>query len=328
METDASESDLMSTSSSEGETEYSMDISVSTSDCSDSSSDTDSSESICGGTNYDVPSLGMRAELAKIFVADRSRTAHVGKVLKLIRKNGNTDIPLCYSTLVGTPNHKIAQRDVGEGKYFHYGIENNLLKMETHLRNKIFKSSDEIVIDIGIDGGSPFPNSSSLSLWPIMGAIVNMPHISPFLIGCYAGPGDIHAKDADVFLMDFCDELEKLFSEGVSMKCGLKTLVVRLFTMDAPARAKICNGMGHNSHDGCPMCAWSKTVFAGKVVFPNKIGEFIRSDETFSSRWYRDHHQPDLLNRLSRLEMLAFKMLSQFPIIASISELTSDYWKS
>lgn len=185
--------------------------------------------------------------------------------------------------------------------------------MESCLKNNIFESSEEIVIDIGIDGGSPF-NSSKLSIWTIIGAITNMVQICPFLIGCYAGQGDFHAKDTEEYLMDFCDELEKLLSEGISMKCGVKKLIVRLFTMDSPARYKICNIMGHVSHDGCPLCAWPTTVFAGKVVFKNKVGPYTRTDDTFRLRSHLNHHHPEMRHKFSRLENLGFKMVSQFPI--------------
>lgn len=105
-----------------------------------------------------------------------------------------------------------------------------------------------------------------------------------------------------------------MLPEGLLLECGHKQIVIRLFSMDSPARSKICNIMGHASHDGCPLCAWTTTVFAGKVVYPNKIGPYLRSDETFSSRTYLDHHHPEMRLRYSRLESLGFKMVSQFPI--------------
>lgn len=337
---ESSESDRMDTSYSDLDHVDSIMDSDSDSDtesgnCSDSESDSDTSDTnvnssssnddsdnsdsgsdevaASGETNNEKSPRGMRKKLTKLFSCDRSRTAHVGSMLKLLREHGTEDIPLCYATLMGTPKYKIVERDVGPGKYFHYGIENNLLKMESRLKNNIFKYSDEIVIDIGIDGATPF-NSSKLSIWPIIGAIVNMPHISPFLIGCYAGQGDFHAEDTEEFLKDLCDELEELLSKDISMKCGVKKLVVRLFTMDSPARSKICHIKGHSSHDGCPMCAWYTTVYAGKVVYPNKVGEYIRTDSTFKLRSYLDHHHPEFRNKLSRLEGLGFLMVSQFVI--------------
>lgn len=42
---------------------------------------------------------------------------------------------------------------------------------------------------------------------------------------------------------------------------------------------KIDCSMGHGSHDGCP-----KAVFAGKAVYLNKDGDYIRMDATFKLR--------------------------------------------
>lgn len=284
-------------------------------DSDDSSSDFDSDNDSNSDSDFSRAdsSSGLRKDLATLVAKSRARTENVSSLLKILRKHGSTDTPMCYSTLMGTPKTKIIQRDVGPGKYFHYGIANNLLKLESILKDNIFESLDIIQIDIGIDGGSPF-NSSKLSLWPIVGAFAGIIHISPFLIGCYAGPGDFKASDTDVYLQDFCDELEILFTEGILMKCGHKNIVIRLFSLDSPARAKICNIMGHSSHDGCPLCAWTKLVYAGKVVYPNKIGPHLRSDETFYLRTFLDHHHEEMKYRFSRLEQLGFKMVSQFPL--------------
>lgn len=119
----------MEVSGSDSNTESSYD---STSSSFNDSSNSNSGESVCEEVHVERnSSRGIRQNLASAFACSRTRTAHVGKVLKVLRKNGIGDIPTSYSTLMGTPKYKISEREVGPGKYFHYGIEKNLLKMES-----------------------------------------------------------------------------------------------------------------------------------------------------------------------------------------------------
>lgn len=168
---------------------------------SGSDSNSDSEDNANSATYFNLDgneNVSLREELAKHVAMSRSRTKNVNSFLNILSKHGSKEIPKSYSTLMGTPKTKIVEKDVGSGKYFHYGIAKNLLTMESLLKTNIFESLSVINIDIGIDGGTPF-NSSKLSLWPIIGALVNMLFLSPFLIGCYAGQGDVKGECTDEY---------------------------------------------------------------------------------------------------------------------------------
>lgn len=73
-------------------------------------------------------------------------------------------------------------------------------------------SSDLLEIDIGIDG-LPIYKSSKTSVWPILGAFVDQPYVSPFLIGIFCGVG--HPSSLDDYLEEFLNEAKGLEENGV-----------------------------------------------------------------------------------------------------------------
>lgn len=116
-----------------------------------------------------------------------------------------------------------------------------------------------------------------------------------------------------------------------------KSVSVRLFMLDSPARADFCKIKGHGSWQGCPICKFTERV-AGqkqpkanndnessqndetvkkkrdKVVYSNTIGPIQRTDETYKERLHPEHHKPEYINKRSALEIMGFKMISQFPL--------------
>lgn len=66
-------------------------------------------------------------------------------------------------------------------------------------------------MDIGIDG-IKFFKSSKLSGWPIIGRIVGLDGIPPFLIGIYTGPAK--PESFDELMTAFCDEIDEIERDG------------------------------------------------------------------------------------------------------------------
>lgn len=97
--------------------------------------------------------------------------------------------------------------------------------------------------------------------------------------------------------------------------------------LDSPARADICKIMSHGSYQGCPFCKFTNKVggqkkdandpqdeWKGKVVYSNRVGFSLRTDETFRDRLHPEHHKPEYRSKRSILEDLGFRMISQFPL--------------
>lgn len=228
----------------------------------------------------------------------------VNSLLKLIGPNVKEHIPKCYATLMKTPLKKIVLKTLHPGMYFHYGIQ-------SHFSNNSYnflESATEIKIDIGIDGASLF-KSSQITIWPIMGAFVDMPNTKSFLIGCYCG--NSKPTSPDDFLSDFVEEVNVLKTAGIHINGNSKKLplVIRCFSGDAPARAYLSGIIYHNGKHGCPRCDATTTESPKTTYCGNP-----RTDNTFKQRIHPDHHNPKFLHKKSILEEMGIKMVTQFPI--------------
>lgn len=142
----------------------------------------DPDEPLYDENSDDEVEISLATDLAKWVCKSRTPIIHVNGLLEILHKHGVYGLPKSCATLMKTPTTKVKIREVPPGQYVHFGIE-------THIQNNKYpflENLDEVVIDIGIDGLKVF-NSSSLTLWPILGSFVNRPNVSPFLIGCYCG---------------------------------------------------------------------------------------------------------------------------------------------
>lgn len=232
----------------------------------------------------------------------------VKALLTLLRENGHSGLPKNRQTLLGTPKHSIHPRVCSPGEYHHYGLQKCLQRSNFSFLDTI----DVVKIDINIDGVS-LSKSSRLKMWPILGAFVDQPNISPFLIGCYYGNGD--PESTDDYIKEFVNEIKELSENGckVTPREILKPLEIRVFTCDMPGRSFVKGVKGHQSKFGCDKCNQECVTIARKMTYLTVAGE-ERTDETFRNRSHIQHHQPQYLRMRSRLEESNLGMVSQFVI--------------
>lgn len=250
----------------------------------------------------------LSTDLAEWVAMSRTPIIHVNNLLQMMNFHGIEGLPMSCSTLMKTPTTKIIKRSVPPGEYFHFGIQNHIKKNKYPFLENI----RECVIDIGIDGLKLF-NSSSLSLWPIIGSFVDRPNTSPFIIGCYAGYKQ--PESSDVYLYDFALEVQKLMRDGIQLSPDRpKTkFSIRLFCCDAPARAFVTCVMYHQGFHGCSKCDQVGKKIGKTTVYRNVVTN-IRTDESFSSRIDFLHHNPLYGRTKTVLEKINIQMVSQFPI--------------
>lgn len=282
---------------------------------SDSSDDESTIISLNSDTETDSDSAqedkesNLASDLSHFVAVSKTRQIHTNLLLKILHKNNITNIPKCHQTLMQTPKEKISQKPAESGSYFHYKtLEECILLYEPWLQNR-----QEIEIDIAIDGFKPF-HATSLDVWPIMCGLSSSVETPPLLVGCYAGKRA--PKDPDILLVDLLADIERLTNNGVHFPSSGKTLParVRLFIMDAPARAMICGIKNHSSYEGCPLCVMDEKIYGDAVVYTASIGTITRDDQTFAARIHPDHHLSRYLENPSCLELAGFRMISQFPI--------------
>lgn len=230
------------------------------------------------------------------------------KLLRVLTNNGVENLPKSSKTLMKTPHSTIIPKQILPGEYIHFGIQNHFLN--NNLR--FLRTNDEISIDIGIDGLKVF-NSSSLCLWPILGAVVNKPNVTPFLIGCYCGYKQ--PSCSELFLKDFADEVDKLQKEGILIDKNIpkKPFKIRLFSCDAPARAFVTGVKYHQAFDGCSKCDQKGIRRSNRTVYSTSKS-IERTDLSYIERRDIAHHNQKFVNQRTVLENIGIGMVSQFPI--------------
>ncbi len=147
------------------------------------------------------------------------------------------------------------------------------------------------MLDIGIDGLKLFKSSNRV-LWPILGAISNLPNGTPFLIACFSGfkkPDNINS-----FTANFCAEVRLLKENGIKVgqNQSLKKFNVRLFSCDTPAGDFVTSVISHNGKHGCPKCCQEGTYKYRSVCFSKQVG-LPRTDLTYALRTSPSHHLDD-----------------------------------
>lgn len=234
---------------------------------------------------------------------------HVGRrlgddLLNVLYEEG-LNVPNSTKKLLNRGKKCIVTRTVNPGKYFHFGLKNQVLKLSEFL-----KDIDVIQLDIGIDG-LPLFKSSSVGLWPILGKLINCKFDCVFPIGIYCGnkkPVCINS-----FLHDLIIELKELFASGISYENKNIAVVVRAFICDAPARAFVTGCVGHNAFHGCSRCLQVGRKVEHVTVYSDIPGE-RRTDDMFKSRMCPDHHSVMFRINATDLEEANINMVTQFPI--------------
>lgn len=161
-------------------------------------------------------------------------------LLKILRRKG-LDIPMDGRTLMST-DRSCNVANMAGGSYYHFGIENALIAELTSLGHLV-NVTDTLTLRINIDG-LPLFRSSSMSLWPILGMIKEIPECSVFVIGVYSGA----SKPANVqeYLQEFIVDMKAVSQSGIVYNgVHFRVPLPDAFICDAPARAFLKCSKGH-----------------------------------------------------------------------------------
>ncbi|KAI8114757.1 hypothetical protein CVS40_12906 [Lucilia cuprina] len=146
-------------------------------------------------------------------------------------------------------------------KYIHLGLMNLLEHFD-----EVISNENELVCDIGIDG-LPLFKSTTNSLWPILGHIINLPHTEVFLIGVYLARKK--PESIDEYLNDFVEEVKILQKDGVVINQRKINFKLRAFICDTPAWTFVFATTGYTSYHGCSKC--------------NQVGKRVGNSLTYST---------------------------------------------
>lgn len=227
------------------------------------------------------------------------------ELFRILQKTG-LNVPSSTKTLLEFESNRISPVSIRPGEYSHFGLKNSLNSLNLGLP----ENCNTLEIDVGIDG-IPLFKSSGMALWPILGAISNVNHISPFLIGAYVG-----AKKPDMvneYLAEFVNEIRQLNIEGLLINGKNVTLKIRCFICDAPARAYITGTVGHTSTDGCSKCIQKAKRINRRLTYECSVAS-SRTDDDFKNRVFKQYHNQYFQQHAHILEDINVKMQSQFPL--------------
>ncbi|XP_046808486.1 uncharacterized protein LOC124420169 isoform X1 [Lucilia cuprina] len=247
--------------------------------------------------------LTLREKLKNWFVQYSPSVKCCNSLLKILNEE-NMDVPSSVGGLIKRED-KCVVRTVAPGNYIHIGLEKQLQKITKLL---LQHSTDELLLDIGIDG-IPLFKSSAIGLWPIFSKIVDEPQVDVFLIGTYVGKGK--PVSVNVFLHDFVEELKSLSNFKISNRTF--KIKIRAFVCDTPARSFLCGTKGHNALNGCHRCKQVGTRIGHRTVFSDSVGP-RRTDQNFRNRSDISYHKAFDMEAESILENFQIGMVTQFPL--------------
>jgi len=192
-------------------------------------------------------------------------------------------LPKSAQTLRNTLRHTshLIQK-VNGGEYCHLGLSDGLTRF---IRQKQI-TLDQMELQISVDG-IPLFKSSSVSLWPILCLVKNIPFKSPFVVGMFSGkekPGS-----ASEFLASFVEEACMLIKNGLTVDQHTIKITIHSFVCDAPARAFIKGIKSHSGYSSCEKCTVRGEYHTNKVIFPS-VDCPLRTDESFDAMADEDHH--------------------------------------
>jgi len=194
-------------------------------------------------------------------------------------------LPKSAHTLRNSLRHTLHLiQDVNGGEYCHLGLSNGL----TQLLRQNQTIPKQMELQINVDG-IPLFKSSSISLWPILCLVKNMPVKVPFVIGMFCGkekPGS-----ASEFLATFVEEACILLKDGLTVDQQTVRVKMHSFVCDALARAFIKGIKSPSGYSSCEKCTVGLygERYGNKVIFPS-INSPLRTDESFDAMADEEHH--------------------------------------
>lgn len=224
-------------------------------------------------------------------------------LLKILKKDGNNDLPIDGRTLLKTPRLVDIMPMCG-GAYVHLGFKKAIDNILNELNNSnIYVSELNLLINID---GLPLSKSSTSCLWPILCSSSQSDKV--YLVGAYHGYGK--PKDSNTFMEKFINEPCEVINSGVLTKNGVWCSVkISSLICDAPAKSFVLNIKGHNGYFSCTKCNNEGAYVLNRVCFSTTACE-LRTDEAVAQMTDEDHH----ISPTDWVRIPHFGMVSSVPL--------------
>ena len=258
-------------------------------------------ETLCNDDHSDNVIFGeIREKVASWAVKFKISHSALSALLEVL-KSCDLDMPRDPRTLLMTPRVTDIKETAG-GSFYHFGIARGIISKLATCSPSHLVGIESLTLHINIDG-IPLFGSSTVSLWPILGMIKELPG-KPFVIGVYCGSSK--PKSLKEYLYDFVQEMKEVLTSGVDFDINKYNVKLDAFICDAPARAFIKCIKGHSGYHGCERCVQKGLYVSGKITFP-EFGARLRTDVSFDEMRDSAHHTD-----ISPLKELNVGFVSQF----------------
>ncbi len=229
----------------------------------------------------------------------------VDRLLKLMKKFFHLDLPSTARTLLNTAKEVDIMAKSGM-EYHYFGLASELLKhfkmYPLHKRTQV----NAIEVSLNVDG-LPLFRSSSVTLWPVLCAIVNIKPAVVFPVALTCGT----TKPTDLeFLMETILDLKTILEKGLQDGDETFQVILRCIVCDAPARAMVKKMKLFAGYSGCDKCCQRGEHF-GRITYQEVENLTPRTDASFRSQTYEEHHHSD---SPSPFCLLPNDMVKGFPI--------------
>jgi len=229
-------------------------------------------------------------------------------LLVILRKHSCfSNMPRDSRTILETkPIDNTCMQIIDSGKYYHFGLSNEIKDNFQHDVN-------EIKLVIGIDG-LPISKSTSSQFWPILAYI--RPHDNlVFPVGIFYG--NKKPSSSNEFLNDFVMEAKNLTSNGIVINNKSYEVTVDVICCDSPAKSFVLNVKGHTGYFSCTRCKVEGEFLENRTCFP-----YNESDLQPSSRTHSEY-----LNRINKeyQTSLDVSCLSEIPRFDVVTNFSLDY---
>uniref|UniRef100_A0A2S2PL84 DUF4218 domain-containing protein n=1 Tax=Schizaphis graminum TaxID=13262 RepID=A0A2S2PL84_SCHGA len=268
-------------------------------------------ENNCLNSKNDIETF--KIEIKNWAVNCRIPQCHLNALLIILRKyDGFKMLPKDSRTLLQTPN-KVTIDKIRlinpNGKYFHFGLTESLLKYYSSINN--IPNIVELVI--GIDG-LPIARCSNSQLWPILAYVkpensFEKKHVFP--VGLFWGKSK--PIDSNEFLYDFVNETKGLLSNGLKINDQIIPVTIFSFCCDAPAKSFLTKTKGHTGLSSCSRCTQEGEYLCNRTSFPYKnVMSPKRTHASFVAKSHDDYHVSNVNTIL--LDLPNFNIVERFSL--------------
>jgi len=243
----------------------------------------DSTESSCSSEDDADDAFRTRDLLAKWVALHNISGKALADLLAILIAAG-LDLPKDPRTLLGTPVNSNVISKAG-GLYYYFGVVDSVCQVLKCLPDSALNGIETLTLHVNIDG-LPLFNSSTVSLWPILGMIRELP-CEPLVYAVFSGTEK--PKSAAEFLDDFVREMKVIEEQGFWYNGRFYRLVLDAIICDAPARAFVKCIKGHNGYNACKRCIQDGMYIERRMTYP-EVDAKLRTDAEFSLCHREEHH--------------------------------------